>query len=72
MAAILTNKSDIYGIYEFTVDAVADISKLPTTTEGGADELAYIDHGVRQGSTAFVIATSAVYMLDGTGTWVTI
>ena len=68
MAAVLTNKVDMYNQAEFTVDAVADISKLPTTTTGGTDELSYMGP-VKMGSTAFVIATSSVYMLGSNDEW---
>lgn len=68
MAAVLTNKVEMYNQAEFTVDAVADISKLPTTTTGGTDELSYMGP-VKMGSTAFVIANSAVYILSGDNIW---
>lgn len=72
MAAFLTDKKETYKNYEFTVDTVADISSLPTTSAGGSNELAYITDPIKPGSTAFVIATSAVYMLNGSGEWVAI
>ena len=72
MAAVLTNKIETYKQYEFDVDTAADISKLPTTEAGGSDELAYITEPIKQGSTAFVIATSEVYKLNGSGQWVKI
>lgn len=71
MSAFLTNKNEMYNQAEFTVDAVSDISKLPTLTDAGTGDLsAYGPVGA--GSTAFVIATSAVYMLNGSGNWVEI
>lgn len=68
MAAVLTNKNEMYKQAEFTVDTVDDISKLPTLTTGGTDELHYVE-AVKQGSTAFVIANSAVYILSGDNIW---
>ena len=71
MAAFLSNITQINGQAEFTVDAVADISKLPTLEASGTGELSSVGP-VSVGSTAFVIATSAVYMLNGSGNWVEI
>lgn len=48
---------------------IDDISKLPTLTTGGTDELQHIVEAVKQGSTAFVIANSAVYILSGDNIW---
>lgn len=72
MAATLTNKIDMYKQYEFVVDTAEDLADLPTTEEGGSGDLAYISEPIKPGSTAFVIATSAVYMLDGSGEWTAI
>ena len=68
MAAVLTNKVEMYNQAEFTLSTASDISKLPTLTTGGSDELSYMGP-VKMGSTAFVIATSSVYMLDEDNTW---
>lgn len=47
-----------YGLKEFVIDTVDDIENLP------------ID--VPQGSVAFCIATSSVYMINGSREWVEI
>ena len=71
MAAVLNNKIQPYNIGEFTLDTASELSMLPTLENGGTGDLSAYGP-VAQGSTAFVIATSAVYMLNGSGEWVEI
>ena len=64
MAAVLTNKVELYNTAEFDLDTPADISKLPTQTTGGTGELSYVGP-IRQGSFAVIGSTGEVYRLDG-------
>lgn len=49
------NGKQTYGLKSYAVDSVQDISNLPVTD--------------LMGSTAIVISTSDVYMLNGEGEW---
>lgn len=56
MYTITANDGDVvHGIKEFTCDAVEDLAALPQC---------------KMGSTAFVIATSEIYMINSKGEWV--
>lgn len=69
MAAVLTNKVELYNTAEFDLDTPADLSKLPTQTTGGTGELSYVGP-IRQGSFAVIGSTGEVYRLDGdSNTW---
>lgn len=46
----------LYGIKEFMLDTAADVADLPTN--------------IRPGSTALVIPTSEIYILNGEKQWV--
>jgi hypothetical protein len=48
----------LYGIKEFLLDSPEDLSQLPTN--------------VKTGSTALIISSSALYMLNGNKQWVEI
>lgn len=69
MAAVLTDKIEMYKQYVFDVETVEDLAKLPTLERGGTDELAYITEPIKQGSTALVGSTSEVYRLNSSGVW---
>lgn len=49
----------LYGIKEFIVDNKEDIANLPTNIPK-----------IRVGSTAFVISSGDIYMLNSSGKWV--
>lgn len=70
MAATLTNKIEMYKQYEFVCDTATDLSDLPTTSTGGSGTLSYITEPIKPGSTALVIATTKVYMLNSSDEWV--
>lgn len=56
-----TNGKVQYNQDEWVVDTVADLEKIPKDYGGSG-----------MGSTAFVIETSQVYMMNGEGKWVEI
>lgn len=54
--SLSTSGHTTYGIKEFVLDTIADLVDLPVDAT--------------MGSTAFIIATGAVYMLNSAGEWV--
>lgn len=52
-----TNGQIAYNIKEFICDTPTDLQNLPSV-------------GIGAGSTAFVISTKELYMINSTGTWV--
>lgn len=57
-SVIQNDNSKVYGVNDYVCDTVADIASLPQKC--------------KMGSTAFIIATSEVYMKNGEGKWVKI
>lgn len=58
MYNIIANNGNVaYGIKEFACDTAEDLTQLPECPIG---------------STAFIISTSEVYMINGNGEWVKI
>ena len=51
----------LYGIKEFIIDSAEDVANLPTNIPK-----------IRVGSTALVISSGDIYMLNGDGKWVLI
>ena len=49
----------LYGIKEFIIDSAEDVANLPTNIPK-----------IRVGSTALVISSGDLYMLNGNGKWV--
>lgn len=58
MISVLSeNGKSTYNLKEYVVDTQEDIKNLPTS-------------GIQMGSTAFVISTGAVYMLNSSKEWI--
>lgn len=58
MIAVLSeNGKSTYNLKEYVVDTQEDIKDLPTS-------------GIQMGSTAFVISTGTVYMLNSSKEWI--
>ena len=58
MISVLSeNGKSTYNLKEYVVDTQEDIKNLPTS-------------GIRMGSTAFVISTGTVYMLNSSKEWI--
>lgn len=53
---ISINGKPVYGIYEYLCDYETDVEKLPT--------------GAAPGSTAYVVETGDIYILNGLKKWV--
>lgn len=65
----LINKNYSTNYCVFAVDTVSELDKLPTTTENGKENFAYMFPCI-VGSRAIVTETSERYILDGQNKWV--
>ncbi len=68
--AALTNYNYTTDYAEFAIGGAEELSKLPTTSSGGTDELAGIDHPIKAGIAYTTDGNFDIYTLDaGTDEW---
>lgn len=57
-------------VREFVLDTIDDLIKLPTQTKKGTQDGNSVDNECcATGSSAFIISTSQLYMLNSEGNW---